>query len=123
MDPEARQSVSAAALFQCLWDELVGLIGTPATAALLRRGVKRATARRPGVALPVVQREGLDFACTLPPAWHDGARADAVEELRGLVRDDLDPLFRELTGPVVARRLAQVPELVQARIAGVEERS
>jgi len=36
------------------------------------------------------------------------------------VCDDLHPLFRELTGLVIARRLAQAPELVEAGLAGEE---
>ena len=56
----------------------------------------------------------------LPAAWHDPERHDAIEHLRRLVRDDLNPLFRELTGLVIARRLAQAPELVEAGLAGEE---
>jgi hypothetical protein len=50
----------------------------------------------------------------------DPERRDAIERLRRMVRDDLHPLFRELTGPVIARRLAQSPELTQAGLAGEE---
>lgn len=115
------RSVSAAALFQRVWDELVGLIGTPATAALMRRGLKHASARAPAIPLPAVKRDGLDYAYVTPEPWSDPARRDAVDELARLLREDLDPLFRELTGPVVSRRLARVRELVEAGIAAREE--
>lgn len=114
-------SVTAAALFQRLWDELVGLIGTPATAALMRRGLKRAAARSPQVPMPTVKRDGIEYAYVMPAGWDDPARWDAIEDLSHLVRQDLDPLFRELTGPVVSRRLGRVAELVAAGIAGQEE--
>jgi hypothetical protein len=117
----SRGKVAAAVLFERLWDELVGLISTPATAALLRRAIKRACARTPDLAAPIVTREALEYSYTVPESWKDPARHEAVEQLRRLVRQDLHPLFRELTGPVIARRLAQVPELVDAGIAGEEE--
>lgn len=114
-----RPDLSAAALFRRLWDALVELVGTPAAAALLRRAVKRAAARSPATALPEVTRERLDYAVRLPPAWEDAASPDALRELQRLVREDLEPLFRELTGPVIAARLARIPELLAAHV--VEE--
>ncbi len=114
------RSVAAAELFQQLWEEVADLVGTAATAALLRRGLKRASAKQPELAALVLRREGLEYAWALPAAWHDPGRRDAVEQLRRLVKDDLHPVFRELTGPVIARRLAQVPELVEAGLASEE---
>lgn len=111
---------AAADLFQRLWDEVADLVGTAATAALLRRALKRASARQPELAALVLRNEGLGYAWVLPAAWHDPERRDAVEHLRRLVLDDLHPLFRELTGPVIARRLAQATELVEAGLAGEE---
>lgn len=115
-----RRSLAAAELFQRLWDEVADLVGTAATAALLRRALKRATAKEPALAALVLRREGLGYAWVLPAAWHDPTRRDALEHLRRLVRDDLHPLLRELTGPVIARRLAQAPDLVEAGLASEE---
>lgn len=115
-----RRSPAAAELFQRLWDEVADLVGTAAAAALLRRALKRASAKRPELAAVVLRREGLEYAWVLPAAWHDPRRSDAVELLRRLVREDLHPVFRELTGLVIARRLAQAPELVEAGLAGAE---
>lgn len=117
---EPPRTAAAADLFRQLWDEVADLVGTAATAALLRRALKRASARQPELAEVVLRHEGLEYAWALPTAWHDPERRDAVEHLRRLVRDDLHPVFRELTGPVIARRLAQVPELVEAGLAGEE---
>lgn len=111
---------AAAELFQRLWDEVADLVGTAATAALLRRALKRASARQPELAGLLLRREGLGYAWTFPADWHDPGRRDAVEQLQRLVRDELHPLFRELTGLVIARRLAQSPELVEAGLAGEE---
>ena len=116
----ATHQVAAAELFHHLWDEVADLVGTAATAALLRRALKRASAREPELAAVVLRREGFEYAWVLPAAWHDPERRDAVELLRRLVCDDLHPLFRELTGLVIARRLAQAPELVEAGLAGEE---
>jgi inosine-uridine nucleoside N-ribohydrolase len=114
------RSAAAAELFQRLWDEVTDLVGTAATAALLRRALKRASAKQPELTAVVLRREGLEYAWLLPDSWHDPERRDAVEQLRRLVRDDLHPLFRELTGPVIARRLAQAPDLVEAGLASEE---
>ena len=119
-DPLPRRSAAAAELFQRLWDEVVDLVGTAATAALVRRALKRASAKRPELAAIDLRREGLEYAWVFPAAWHDPARRDAVEHLRRLVRDHLHPLFRELTGAVIARRLAMAPDLVEAGLAGEE---
>jgi inosine-uridine nucleoside N-ribohydrolase len=114
------EGAAAAELFQRLWDEVTDLLGTAATAALLRRALKRASAKEPALAALVLRREGLEYAWALPASWHDPDRRDAVDHLRRLVRDDLHPLFRELTGPVIARRLAQAPDLVEAGLASEE---
>ncbi len=99
---------------------MADLVGTAATAALLRRALKRASAKQPELAAVVLRRDGLEYAWALPAAWHDPERLDAVEHLRRMVRDELHPLFRELTGLVIAHRLAHVPELVEAGLAGEE---
>jgi hypothetical protein len=117
-DPPPRPRAAAAELFQRLWDEVADLVGTAATAALVRRALKRASAKEPELAALVLRREGLGYGWVLPAAWHDAERRDAVEHLRRLVHDDLHPLFRDLTGPVIARRLAQAPDLVEAGLAG-----
>jgi hypothetical protein len=119
-EPPPRRSAAAAELLQRLWDEVADLVGTAATAALLRRALKRASAKQPELAALVLRREGLGYGWVLPAAWHDPGRSDAIDHLRRLVREDLHPLFRELTGPVIARRLAQAPELVEAGLAGEE---
>jgi hypothetical protein len=119
-EPRPGPSATAADLFQRLWDELADLVGTAATDALLRRALKRAVARQPALGGLVLRREGLTYTWALPAAWRDPERRDAVDDLRRLVRDELHPLLRELTGPVIARRLAQAPELVEAGLAGEE---
>lgn len=118
--PPPGRSATAAELFQRLWDEVADLVGTAATAALLRRALKQASAKQPELAALVLKREGLTYAWVLPASWHDPERRDAVTHLRRMVRDDLHPLFRELAGPVITRRLAQAPELVEAGLTGEE---
>lgn len=119
--PQAHGGLAAATLFRSMWEDLVDLVGTPATAALLRRALKRASARAPGAALPRIEQAGLEYRYTVPESWQDASRQDAVEELRRLVRDELEPLFWELTGPVIVRRLAQIPEWVDAGFLDEEE--
>lgn len=118
---EGRSPASAGALFQRLWDELVSLLGTTATATLVRRSLKRAVPRIPELAELRVEREGLDYAWACPATWRDPDRVAAVAALRRLYAEELDPLLRELTGDVVRRRLASVPELAPLAAPAEEE--
>ena len=108
--------LSAAALFTLLWEELADVLGTAATAVLVRRAARRAAFRSPELAELAISRENLEYRFTLPRAWTeraDAANAAAAADahaLRELV-GELRPLLVELTGPVVVRRLAQIPEL------------
>jgi hypothetical protein len=108
--------LSAAALFTLLWEGLADVLGTAATAVLVRRAARRAAPRSPELAELAISRENLEYRFTLPRAWTeraDAATAAAAADahaLRELV-GELRPLLVELTGPVVVRRLAQIPEL------------
>ena len=113
--PGARQLAIAgagptsAALFTLLWNALADLLGTAATATILRRAARRATARSPELAEVTIVRESSEYRYTLPSAWSEGA-GDADRALRLLIAE-LVPLLVELTGPVAVRHLARNPEL------------
>ena len=116
---QAGASPSPAALFTLLWDALVDLLGTAATAALLRRAAHRANQVSPELGEVHVMREGLVYRYTLPGAWYvPGAAADRA--LRRLVAELL-PMLAELTGPVAERHLARVQELREGGIVSVPE--
>ena len=100
---------SAAVLFTVLWEALADVLGTAATATLLRRASRRAVPRCPQLAELAIQRENLGYRYTLPSAWKDAAE-DAPIALRELVTE-LRPILIEMTGQVVVRHLEQVPEL------------
>src|SRR5689334_877824 len=108
-------ALSGAALFALLWDGLADVIGTAATAALLRRAVKGATGRCPELVELVIVRENLEYRYAVPSAWNDrgGATPVALRELA----HELRPLLVELTGFVVVRHLARIPQL---RERGIE---
>jgi hypothetical protein len=110
---------SSAALFGLLWEALAGLLGTAAAAMLLRRAAQRAKARHPDLTEVVIGRAGLEYVYTLPSAWND-AILDGHRALRHLV-DELLPLLAELTGAVVIRHLAEVPELRERGIIPPQE--
>jgi hypothetical protein len=115
----AGPSPSAAALFTLLWDALADLLGTAATAALLRRAAQRANRANPELAEVYVVREGLEYRYSLPSAWQAPC-APADRAFRHLVAVLL-PVLAELTGPIAARRLAQVPELREGGIVPAQE--
>jgi len=100
---------TAAEVFDVLWATLADVIGPTATAALLQRSVKRASADVPELRDLVIAREQFVYTYTVPASWAktlvdpDGALAQMVRQLI--------PLLSELTGSVVVRRLQAEPVL------------
>ncbi len=105
----ARVQLSWADLFKLLWDSLADVLGTAATAALLRRAARRAEPRFPELAELTIVRENDDYSYTLPSVWQ-APEDGPLLALSGLV-DELRPLLVEMTGQVVIRHLEAVPEL------------
>ena len=111
--------MTADALFAVLWDALVDVLGSAATAALVRRAIKRAALRRSGVAQLAVEREGFEYGFVVPESWSRDD-ADALADLHALARE-LSPLLVELTGPVVVQRLNRIAELATCGLHFGEE--
>jgi len=65
-EPEA---TSAAALFDLLWESLADVLGTAASATLLRRAIKQAVSRTSWSEPVIVTRNGLDYEYRLPETW------------------------------------------------------
>jgi hypothetical protein len=103
-----------AVLFEFIWVALVDLLGSAATATLIRRSLKRAAARVPELDGISISRERFEYRYVLPPEWKDSATG-ALDGLRELARE-LRPLLLELTGPVVLRRLRGIPDLERCRV-------
>jgi len=112
--------LTAEGLFALLWDSMADLLGTAATATLLRRALRRASAQQPVLCGVVTEREGLTYRYTVPPAWQQALDQEALAALRALTLE-LYPLLVEMTGPVVVRRLARVETLRRAALAPQEE--
>jgi len=106
-DPAA--GLSTAALFTMLWESLADVLGTAATATLLKRAARRAAARSPELAELVIHRNGLLHVYTVPDAWNQNSEG-APPALRELVAE-LRPILTEMTGQVVIRHLEQFLEL------------
>lgn len=105
----APAELSGAGLFGLLWESLADVLGTAATATLLRRAAQRAALRRPELAELAIARSHLEYRYTLPPAW-EGHEDGAIVALRDLV-GELRPLLVEMTGQVVVRHLEKIPAL------------
>jgi hypothetical protein len=99
---------SAAELFDLLWESLADVLGTAATATLVRRALTRVapeTSRREPI---LVTRSGLNYEYRLPERWKQIGNEEAVGALR-VVAAELRVLLVELTGSVVVRRLGRLP--------------
>ena len=108
-DDAAHAELSGAGLFALLWDSLADVLGTAATATLLRRAARRAVPRSPELAELAISRDNLEYRYTLPSAWK-GREEGTLIALRELV-GELRPLLVEMTGQVVIRHLERIPEL------------
>ena len=103
-----RDLSSAAKLFELLWESLADILGTAATATLLRRAIKQSTFKASSTEPPItVARNGLDYEYQLAETWKQPDNQAAVDDLRVLARE-LRVLLVELTGAVVIRRLARL---------------
>lgn len=82
------------------------MMGSAATAALLRRAAKHGEDRSPELGGLIVKRHRFEYRYELPTAWAQEAR-----EALHVLMSELRPLLIELTGAVVLRRLHGIPEL------------
>ena len=101
--------LTASDLFTLLWQTLADMLGTAATATLLRRAAQRAAVAWPELAALSITRGALEYEYQVPGAWSEPA-PKPPQALCELVRE-LWPLLLELTGSVVVNRLSQVAEL------------
>lgn len=109
-EPAAPADGSAAGLFHLLWSNLSDVLGTAATATLIRRAARRAARRRPALAGLTIHRNGLGYQYAAPNRWHHAGDGSGADDLRLLLRE-LRLLLLEMTGPVVVRRLERIPPL------------
>ena len=107
MNRSDQDAFSAAKLFDLLWESLADVLGTAATATLLRRAIKRAASQNSWPESITVARNGLDYEYHLPETWKQPGNEEAIGVLRA-VAAELRVLLIELTGPVVVRRLARL---------------
>ena len=107
-----------AELFGQLWDGLADLLGTAATAALLRRAIQELGDGCEDLRDLVIRRDGFAYSVSVPPSWHD-QHEPGVLALRDLARA-LQPILIELTGDVVLRRLARIEPLRARGLFGEE---
>jgi hypothetical protein len=108
---------AATALFAMVWEALARVLGTAATAAIVRRALRRAAASNADLADLVIVHDDLRYRYTLPASWSQPGERGTLA-LRGLSAE-IGRLLVELTGTVVIRLLEQIPEL---RAAGIHWR-
>ncbi|MDB4971142.1 MAG: hypothetical protein JWN44_6831 [Myxococcales bacterium] len=107
-------SCTAEQLFAIVWETMVDVIGTAATATLVRRSSRRISQRNAQIDCVSVNRDGIDFNYTVPEGWRRSG-GDALAALQALAHE-LSPLLVELTGPVLIRRLVASSDLARCHI-------
>ncbi len=111
--------VASAALFGILWRALAEVLGTAATATLLRRACKRAGARHRQIDELAIVRTGLTYTYTVPEAW--SADGDEPPEAMRVLLEELRPLLVELTGPLLVQRLERIAEFQERGLTVPQE--
>jgi hypothetical protein len=99
---------SGTALFRMLWEALVDLLGTSATATIVSRAARRAMLLNPELAELAFARVDREYSYVVPRSFD---RAEGRHVALCALLGQLRPLLVELTGQVALRRLERVPEL------------
>jgi hypothetical protein len=115
-----RDATSAAELFDLLWESLADILGTAATATLVRRALKRVASQTSGSEAVSVIRNGLEYEYRLPETWTQPGNEEALDALR-VVAAELGVLLVELTGPVVTARLGRLAAFRKSGITFSDE--
>src|SRR5260370_39222734 len=69
---------TAAELFDLLWESLAELLGTAATATLVRRAMKRVAVEAPAAPMGGVTRDTVTYYYEGPQHWRHAADPDAL---------------------------------------------
>jgi hypothetical protein len=97
--------------FDVLWGTLVEILGSTATATLLRRSARRRLGDFPELVELAITRKDFEYTYAVPADWkYANERSNAA--LQSLVQD-LCCLLLELTGPVVLHRLKTSSQLAK----------
>lgn len=107
MSDRDQDATSAAELFDLLWESLADILGTAATATLVRRALKQVASQTSWSEPVIVTRNGLEYEYRLPETWKHPGNEEAVGALRVLAAE-LRVLLVELTGAVVVARLGRL---------------
>jgi hypothetical protein len=105
---DAEAGLNGTMLFGILWDGLADLLGTSATAVLLRRAARRAASSSQELGALAIERVDEEFGYVVPQSFDQAAGPPVA--LRTLTLQLL-PLLRESTGEVAIRHLERIPEL------------
>jgi hypothetical protein len=113
---DASGSLPAAEIFNAVWAALIEVLGTAATATLIRRAAKRVAATAPDLPSVVVNRDTITYEVEVPAIWRRPDDARALHSLRALLTE-LGFLLRELTGLVIIRRLERLAPIREAGLS------
>jgi len=102
-----QDATSAAELFDLLWESLADVLGTAATATLVRRALKQVASQASGSEPVIVTRRGLEYEYRVPETWKQPGNEEALGALR-VAAAALRVLLVELTGTVVVARLGRL---------------
>jgi hypothetical protein len=103
-DAELGVGATAAAILEAVWESIAEILGTAATATLIRRAAERGASRTPNLRNIEISRNNLVRYYRVPDSWRDPREPNAAEEVETLL-SELRPILIKLTGQVVVRRI------------------
>lgn len=83
MNRSHQDATSPTELFDLLWESLADVLGTAATATLLRRAIKRAASHTPWSESVLVAKNGLDYEYRLPETGKQPGDEEALAQVLG----------------------------------------
>jgi hypothetical protein len=98
-------------LFDLLWATLDEILGSPTTATLMRRSIRQRLGEYGELNELAITRTGFEYAYTVPETWKH-ANEPSTAALQAVLQT-LCSLLVELSGPIVVRRLKELPQLTK----------
>src|SRR6267154_2793149 len=92
--PRDKTSSTPSDIFDVLWSALVEILGSPATATLLRRSAKRRLGDFPELGKLAITRKGFEYAYAVPADWkHANERSNPALQLESTGDDSFDAIL------------------------------
>jgi hypothetical protein len=99
-----------------MWEALTDILGSAASATVVRRAIREGRSRAPELDALVITREKFEYRYVVPPSWHSEPSTTTAMNDLSVLAAELEPLLNELTGAVVLHRLLALEDVADSGI-------